>query len=269
MTVFAATTVLGVFVGIGVAASLLCVFGVDRSAPVASLAGWIGLVGGAVALYAGQGSFEPAPVPTAFLMAASAALAILPAAGDSGAARFAGALASTLVGGGLGSAALVFASSSPPTPWSEGAILIGVHWAALGAAATTALAGVLLVAGWVFRIVRSSDAEGAEKEAFRLRAGARDAAARGVALIWLAWPLARMIHWRFLGTPGVGSRSEWFGLGITLVATGALLVGWDLDESRSARLRSAAGPVAVAAAIITGVWIAFGFGSPFALSLGS
>lgn len=230
-----------------------------------SVVGWTGMLGGAAALQFGERwSLELMPIPVALGVAGAAALVVAPLAGDHEEVVPFAYASSAVVAVVLGAAAIWMARSADATPWSRGAVLFGAHWAVLAASVSSALTGALVASKWCYRATM-----GAWSGASPLRGYARDAATRAVVLLWLAWPAGALLHGQFLGVTGVGSRSEWFAVGVTLLATGSLLLGWDLRDDTVARIRSIVAPFAVATVIVAGLWVSFGFGSPFALSLGS
>lgn len=222
--------------------------------------GWLGILVGAVCVQFGpRMGVTVAPVPTALAMAGSAALVVVPAATSTEFVRRAGTAVPALVAGGGTAASLWHLIEVGEASWPQGALLIGTHWSALGAALSAALVGPLLqLAG------------GGEGETARaIRSFGRDFSARAVAFVWLAWTLAILVHWRFLGAPGIGARAEWFGLGMTLLATGGLLFGWSLEDDRASRFRAVTASLWVAGVLVAGVWLSFAFGSPFQLAIGS
>jgi hypothetical protein len=96
-------------------------------------------------------------------------------------------------------------------------------------------------------------------------------ARRAVVLAWLVWPLAELVHWRILGTPGVGSPSEWFALGTVLFATGLVVASPPEATSEESRRRDdsmrQAIPVAVLLVLALGVGLSLAQGAWFGLSL--
>lgn len=246
----------------GVVAAIGAISGRGGLATAAAGFGWAGILAGAFLLQFGPRMGAPvAPLPVAFAMAGSAGLVVAPIGAESSfVVRITSAVAALAGGGGVGAA--VWATRNlAEAPWPRGAVLVASHWSALGAAVSAAAMGAALTLAWLVLQRREAPAQ-------RLRIGrafARGAAARAVVFLWLAWTLAQLVHWRFLGTPSVGSRSEWFGLGITLLATGGVLVGWSLDSQ--ARYRAALGVLLVAASVLAGVALSFGFGSPLQLTL--
>lgn len=240
-------------------------FSRTTAAIVCSGLGWTGLIGGAVVLgFGGEWAADIMPVPVALGMAAGGALVVAPLAGDREEVAPLAVGASVVVALVAGGGALWLAQTSGATPWGDGAILLGAHWALLAAASASAFTGGLVAVRTAYRSYRD-ESSGSRS----LRAHARDAAVRAVVLLWMAWSAGALVHRQFIGTTGLGSRSEWFAIGVTLLATGGLLAGWDLDDEGFARLRSMLAPVWVAVVLVVGIWLSFGFGSPFGLSLGS
>jgi hypothetical protein len=96
-------------------------------------------------------------------------------------------------------------------------------------------------------------------------------AIRAGLVLWAAWLVAALIHWRLAGVVGFQSPSEWVGLGAACLATGASLVA--IDSTRQARDRGDAQArlsvgagvalLAVQAAVVGGIWA----GVPVFLSL--
>lgn len=230
-----------------------------------STVGWAGLVGGAVALQFGdQWEVGLMPVPVALEMAAAGALVVAPLSGDRDEIAPLAAGASAVVALAAGGGAIWMARSVGSSPWPNAALLLGANWSLLAASAASALTGAFVAGRSIYRAFGDESPESPA-----LRGHARDAATRAVVLLWLGWSAASLVHRQFIGTTGLGSRSEWLAFGATLLATGCLLIGWDLGDDTSARIRSTAAPIAVAAVIVAAIWISFGFGSPFGLSLGS
>jgi hypothetical protein len=252
---------------IGALGAVISAFLWPKGRAAGASVGWLGLVVGGVILQFGpRTGLQLAPVPVALGMAGSAALAVVPVARVHRTVRLAATLAAGLVGVGMAGAALWFSSSHPPAPWPSGSLLVGAHWSALAASLTAGVAGAGMALDWGLRAWRGAE----EPETIELvRAHARDFSLRSAALVALAWPLAELIHWRFLGVPGWTSRSEWFGLAVVLLAAGGLMIGWSLEKEPAARIRSALAPIWVALVVGAGIWLSFGFGSPLQLTLGS
>jgi hypothetical protein len=232
---------------------------------ICSVLGWTGLIGGAVVLgFGGEWTADVMPVPVALGMAAAGALVVAPLAGDREEVAPLAVSASVAVALIVGGGAVWLARASGAAPWGDGALLLGAHWALLASAAASALTGASVAVRGLFRASREepSPARG-------LRGHARDAAVRAVVLLWMAWSAGALVHRQFIGSTSLGSRSEWFAIGVTLLAAGGLLVGWEIDEEGFARLRSQLAPIWVAVVVLVGIWLSFGFGSPFGLSLGS
>ena len=228
--------------------------------------GWAGILTAAFAVQFGaRVGAEVAPVPAGIAMAGAAALVVIPVTVSTAAVRKIAAPVAALLGGAGAAGAIAFELQIPEAPWADGALLIGAHWATLGAALTAAAIGAALQLRTAFGGETEEGASIAEIAA----AFGRDYSARAIALIWLAWTLAILVHWRYLGAPGLGSRSEWFGLGVVCLASGGLLLGWRLGGGRAARFRRIAAAIWVAGVLAAGIWLSFGFGSPFQLSLGA
>ena len=246
--------------------ALLSLFAGRRWATAAVGFGWIALVVDAALLqFGGRVGMAVDPIPTAIAMAGTGALVVIPATTERTTVRRVGAFVGALTAFGAVGAGQWFGSEFGAAPWPSGALLLGAHWTSLGASAAAATIGGLLGLGWV-GLARREDPD--SDRVGIVRAHARDSAGRAVVLAWLAWAIAELVHWRFLGTPAVASRSEWFGLGMTLLATGGLLVGWTLGDDTLERIRSAVATVWVAVVLIAGIWLSFGFGSPFQLTVG-
>lgn len=237
-------------------------FGAKSLLGAYSAVGWLGVIGGTSVLQFGdRWNLESMPVPVALGVAAAGALAVAPLFREdrrvAPLAAFASGAVALVAGGGAAWMALTVEA----TPWGRGAGLLGAHWAVLAAATAAALTGALAAGRAVV-----ADAPPNSKT---LRAHARDATLRAVLLLWVGWFAASLVHRRFLGAVGLGSRSEWFAVGTTLLATGILFAGWEVGDDRAARIRSTAAPIAVAVVVVAGLWLSFGFGSPFGLSLPS
>lgn len=85
---------------------------------------------------------------------------------------------------------------------------------------------------------------------------------RACLVVWACWFVAGLVHWRLAGVVGLHSPSEWIGLGVACVATGASLISveWaprarSVTEAQS-RLSVGAGIalLAVLLCVATGVW---------------
>ncbi len=252
---------------LGAVVGLAAVLVRGRLAMLAATLGWLGILTTAsLVQFGGRVGMSVAPVPAAFAMAGSAALVVAPVGASSGLVRRLGVALPAVVAGAGAAASIAYLTTFEPAPWPQGGLLIGVHWGALAASLAAALvAPTLRVAAWW---KGRSDGESSE-QARILRAFGRDFTARAVALVWLAWTLGVLVHWRFLGAPGLGTRSEWFGLGVALLATGGMMFGWPLDDRRAARIRGGFAAWWVAAVLVAGIWLSFGFGTPFQLSLGA
>ena len=59
---------------------------------------------------------------------------------------------------------------------------------------------------------------------------ARDLGVRAVGLLWLGWFLAVLLHGGAVGALGVFGAGEWVHVGLTLLATALVLVGWRTTE---------------------------------------
>jgi len=226
--------------------------------------GWLGILTAAFAVQFGpRVGLSVAPIPASIAMAGSAALVVVPVTAETSRVRtIGGTIAACLAIAGAGGA-IAFEMNVSEAPWPDGALLLGAHWAALGAAVSAALIGASLQIG------QGIGTDDAPEIAAAAAAWGRDCSARAVALVWLAWTLAILVHWRYMGAPGIASRAEWFGLGIGCLATGGLLLGWRLGQGWGAKSRRIAASIWVAAVLIAGIWLAIGFGSPFQLTLGA
>lgn len=186
-------------------------------------AGWLGLLVAGVGLQAGTGNPSGLDAISGYVamsglsamlgMAACGSLAVAPLAPAEGSripTVASGVLA--LVGG----AYALSVGEVPTGVWMGGTVLIGAHWAALAAA-------LALLAG------------GAASSVLRDLAAARRLTLRGVVVLWLAWPLAELAHWRFLGAPGLGSPLEWWSVGAHLVASGLAIAAFQPADTDSGR----------------------------------
>lgn len=228
--------------------------------------GWLGLMTAAFAVQFGDRvGLEVAPIPASIAMAGAAALVVFPVTASTDAVRKVGGTVAGLLAIAGAGGAVAFEVMIAGAPWPNGALLLAAHWATLGAAVSSALIGAVLQVG----PGRVAFEDGASSVAESAAAWGRDCSARAVGLVWLAWTLAILVHWRFLGAPGIGSRAEWFGLGISCLVTGGLLLGWRLGRGTGARVRRVAAAIWVAGVLIAGIWLSIGFGSPFQLTLGA
>lgn len=77
----------------------------------------------------------------------------------------------------------------------------------------------------------------------------RDLAIRGVVFLWLGWFLSVFFHASYLGALGMHGAGEWVFLGLTLVSTASVMIGWRL-KTRLGAIVSTWAP-----GIIVGLWI--------------
>lgn len=97
------------------------------------------------------------------------------------------------------------------------------------------------------------------------RENARNDAVRGLAYLWLAWFLALVVHELFIGSPGLGAPGEWMHLGVLLVGTGLLAMGWGRRNALLARVDELGAGTIVAATLVAAA-VAYRFGSLFGFS---
>lgn len=226
-----------------------------------SVAAWTGLVVGAAILgWGAELGVTGSEIGVALAMAAGASLVAVDGVEDLGAVARGSEYAVVAVGAvivaGSGWATAVLGHS----PWPGGALLVAAHWCCLAASLGAGVAGFGAVGASSLGEV-GDDLQGG--------AVAHQCAGRAVGFLWLGWAVAQLVHWRLLGVPGLGSRSEWFGLGVVLVATGSWIVGLPRAEAEPSALRRRGSAVAVPVVLLVGLALAWGFGAPLQLSLGA
>jgi hypothetical protein len=255
-------------IGFGIVAGLAALWSIRGrriGATVAVGVGWFGLLVVGIGLHFGAAGTGGVPewVPTwsfsglapMVALVACAPPAVLPAihGAETDAASAAAAAFWSIA---LAVTAGVWPESLTLSAHPQGGLLIAVHAAAVVAALSVASAAAgASVLGWF------------EEGPHRGPALAR----RAVVLAWLAWPLAELVHWRILGTPGVGSPSEWFALGTVLFATGLVVASPPKAASEGNRagidVMRQATPVAVLIVLGLGVGVSLAQGAWFSLSL--
>lgn len=227
----------------------------------ASVAAWSGLFAGAALLGWGpQLGVSGSEIGLAFAMASAASVVALDGVDDTSTVPRGSEYASLLVGAGLAAASLWAGTVLGDSPWRGGALLVAVHWGCLAAALSAGIAGLAAVVESAF----AGDAPEEQGDGL-----AHQFAGRAVGFLWLGWAVAQLVHWRLLGVSGLGSRSEWFGLGAVLVATGCWVMGLPRVGGDDPELRRLGSASVVAAVVVLGLALAFGFGAPLQLSLGS
>ena len=255
------TTWLSIFGLVAGLASLGALRGEQRAATGAVVVGWIGLLAIGAGLHVGSAGTGGVPqwVPTWSLeglapmvaMVACAPAAVLPAI------HGAETDASSAVCAGAWSIALSLLAGFWPESitlgaYNQGSLLIAAHAAAVVSALSVASAAALSAV--------SNGVGSHESQAVAL-------AVRAVVMAWLAWPLAMLVHWRILGTPGVGSPAEWFAWGTVLFATGLVVASPSTSDARHADVVQRAMPVAVFVILSAAVGFAWFQGGWFGLSL--
>ncbi len=99
------------------------------------------------------------------------------------------------------------------------------------------------------------------------RWSARDDAARGVALLWLGWLVALLVHEALLGSPGLGAPGEWAHVGVLVTGTGLLGIGW-APRNRLTELVGEVSAGVIVALVFLAAGFAFRFGALFGFSVG-
>lgn len=231
---------------------------------ISSAIAWGGVVVGAVLLGWGESlGVGIAPVGVGLAMAAGAGLVAIDGFDIGGYTRVGSEVGAGVAAAGLVTASFVSLAQLGAASWPEGAVLLAAHWCAIGAAVAAASGGF----GAVVASIGFGDETNGQPSKTR-NLGHR-LAARAVGFLWLGWAVAQLVHWRFLGVPGIGSRAEWFGLGVSLLASGCYLAGIPSDTGDFSPSRAAASAVSVFVVVAVGVGLAFGFGSPLQLAVGA
>ncbi len=234
----------------------------ERSLEGASALGWVGIVAGAVGLR-GESLGLPAMhgLAPGLGMAASACLAGLVAPPEGKRSRHVAAICGAVCSIGWVIAAVLVSRRLEPSTWQLGTMLISVHSAAWAASLTAALTGAALSVervgrrGWT-----SLDPDDALREALGW-------SGRAVAIAWLTWPLSHLVNWRLQAIVGLGSPTEWVGLGLCLTLSGIWIAGLPRKHSRWSILQTGVVPFAILGLVAGVLGLSWWMGSPLGLNI--